>query len=68
MTDLLELWVWIPFCVFLFFFVVISFLYWLESERDIEEIKRHEKQVADDYKEFLRAGNDYHFLDKEKHQ
>ena len=68
MTDLLELWVWIPFAVFLFFFVVISFLYWLEDERDNEEIKRHEKQVADDYKEFLRTGNDYHFLDKEKHQ
>lgn len=68
MTDLLDLWVWIPFVVFLFFFVVISFLYWLESERDIEEIKRHEKRVADDYQEFLRTGNDYHFLDKEKHQ
>lgn len=68
MTDLLDLWVWIPFVIFLFFFVVISFLYWLEAERDIEEIKRHEKQVADDYQEFLRTGNDYHFLDKEKHQ
>lgn len=68
MTDLLELWVWIPFAVFIFLFVVISFLYWLEAERDNEEIKRHEKQVADDYKEFLRTGNDYHFLDKEKHQ
>jgi hypothetical protein len=68
MTDLLELWVWIPFAVFIFFFVVISFLYWLESERDNEEIKRQEKQVADDYKEFLRTGNDYHFLDKERQQ
>lgn len=68
MTDLLDLWVWITFGVFLFFFVVISFLYWLEAERDNEEIKRHEKQVADDYQEFLRSKDDYHFLDKEKHQ
>jgi hypothetical protein len=68
MMDHLEVWAWVPFVVLLFFFVLVSFLYWLEAERDNQEIKRQEKQIADDYQEFLRSKDDYHFLDKEKHQ
>lgn len=68
MMEHLEVWAWVPFGVLCFFFVLVSFLYWLEAERDNEEIKRQEKQIADDYQEFLRTGDDYHFLDKEKHQ
>jgi hypothetical protein len=45
------------------FFVCISFVWWFESSNDRKQLEDFEKQ-PERWNEFLRTGDDYHFMKK----
>jgi len=52
-------------CVLSMFLVCISFILWFESSRYRKQMDDFEKQ-PELWDEFLRTGDDYHFLKKDK--